>query len=110
MNLQFLRNRSQFRISIRIPICTKVYQLSIYKLIFQKHTNYGPASDLQPRSNYQGLPALRELLIFAGHIWNILEQLPDCSQPESILNYFLQVDIFADIYSVKGNDQSSSRR
>ena len=53
---------------------------------------------------------MKELLISAGHIQKILEQLPYCSKPESIFNYLLQVGIFATAYTLKENDQNTNNR
>lgn len=53
---------------------------------------------------------MEEVLIFAGHIQKILEQLLYFSKPESIFNYLLQVGIFATVYTVKKNDQNTNNR
>ena len=53
---------------------------------------------------------MKEWLISAGHIQKILEQLPYCSKPASVFKYFLQVGIFATVYSVKENDQNANNR
>ena len=43
-------------------------------------------------------------------IQKILEQLLYCSKPESILNYLLQVGIFAAVYTVTKNEQDTNNR